>query len=478
MFWLCLHLPQLPLDVLSRGSPAAEPRAVIRGEGPGSQILLCNSQAAALGVRPGLPVGAAHALAEGLRVHARDEAAERAALEGVAAWAGEFTSLVSLAPPCAVLLEVGGSLALFGGEQALTQKVRAGLAALGYHTRLALAPTPLGATLLTRAGCDAFVLKKSALTKALGPLPLAVLEPEAGEFAALRAMGVRTLGDCLRLPRDGLARRFGPRLLQVLDRALGRRPDPRPPFEPPPRFDSRLLLPVEVSEAEALLFAARRLVLELCGMLRSRGGGVQSLVLRLFHRAQAVTPIPLGLVAPSRDAQHLLGLLRERLERVQLIAPVREVGLAADAILPLDATHLDLFGGPGAPGMAPAALIERLRARLGDEAVQGLCLAPEHRPERAWRYCAPGASGPAAAFGPRPLWLLAEPVPLEAVSGGPDLAGRLALEREHERIESGWWDGGDVRRDYFVARDKGGARLWLFREGGGRGRWFLHGIFD
>jgi len=423
-------------------------------------------------------VGAAHVLAEGLRVHARDAAAERVALAGVAAWAGQFTSLVSLAPPCALLLEVGGSLALFGGEQALTQKVREGLAALGYHTRLALAPTPLGATLLARAGRDACVLKKSVLTNALAPLPLAVLEPEVGELGALRAMGVRTLRDCLRLPRDGLARRFGPKLLQTLDRALGRRPDPRPPFEPPPRFDARVILPAEVSETEALLFAARRLLLELCGMLQARGGGVQSLVLRLFHRAQAVTPVPLGLAAPTRDPHHLLGLLRERLERVRLTEPAREIGLAVDAILPLDATPLDLFGAPGVPGMAQAALIERLRARLGDEAVHGLCLVPEHRPERAWHYCVPGESGPAAEFGRRPLWLLADPIPLRVIEGRPCLKGELILQRERERIESGWWDGDDVRRDYFVARDKGGTRLWIFREGGGQGRWFVHGIFD
>jgi len=464
--------------VFSRGSPAAEPRAVSRGEGRGRHILLCNSQAEILGVRPGLPVGAAHALAEALRVHARDEAAERAALEGVAAWAGQFTSLVSLAPPSSVLMEVGGSLALFGGEQALTQQVREGMEALGYHARLALAPTPLGATLLARAGRDACVLKKSALTNALAPLPLAMLEPEVGDLGALHAMGVRTLRDVSRLPRDGLARRFGPKLLQVLDHALSRSPDPRPPFEPPPRFDSRLLLPAEVSEAEALLFATRRLLLELCGALRARDGGVQSLVLRLFHRAQAVTPVPLGLVAPSRDPNHLLGLLRERLERVRLSEPVREIGLVADAILPLDATNLDLFAAPGASGAAQAALIERLRARLGDEAVHGLCLVPEHRPERTWRYCAPGESGPAAEFGRRPLWLLAAPVPLEAVSGRPYLAGRLALKRDRERIESGWWDGDDVVRDYFIARDAAGACFWIFRRRSEQGCWFLHGIFD
>jgi protein ImuB len=46
-----------------------------------------------------------------------------------------------------------------------------------------------------------------------------------------------------------------------------------------------------------------------------------------------------------------------------------------------------------------------------------------------------------------------------------------------ERIESGWWDGDDARRDYFVAEDPRGCRLWVFRERDGRRRWYLHGIF-
>ena len=77
---------------------------------------------------------------------------------------------------------------------------------------------------------------------------------------------------------------------------------------------------------------------------------------------------------------------------------------------------------------------------------------------------------------PRPLWLLAEPQPLD---GGehPRYEGRLEFEEGPERIESGWWDGRDVRRDYYVARTAGGMRLWVFRERRAEGRWFLHGVF-
>ena len=75
------------------------------------------------------------------------------------------------------------------------------------------------------------------------------------------------------------------------------------------------------------------------------------------------------------------------------------------------------------------------------------------------------------------MWLLAEPRVLEAQRGRPRHHGPLELLAGPERIESGWWDGDDVRRDYYVARDSSGARLWIYREWAGAKSWFLHGIF-
>ena len=69
----------------------------------------------------------------------------------------------------------------------------------------------------------------------------------------------------------------------------------------------------------------------------------------------------------------------------------------------------------------------------------------------------------------RPCWLLPEPQPCRIddyrVLMGP------------ERIESGWWDGRDCRRDYFVVQDACGSTLWAFREYKPRTGWYLHGLF-
>ena len=77
---------------------------------------------------------------------------------------------------------------------------------------------------------------------------------------------------------------------------------------------------------------------------------------------------------------------------------------------------------------------------------------------------------------PRPLWLLAEPQPLAHL-----FENRPWILRDGpERIESGWWDGADVRRDYFVAESPQGEIMWIYRDhryGVDDGEWFLHGVF-
>lgn len=479
MLWLGLYFPHLALELFHGSAPAREaPLVIVDGPAPRPFVYTRNRAAARLGIHPGMPLGAAHSLSGALRVHVRDPRQEQAALEGLAAWAQQFTSLVSLEPPQGLLLEIGASLRLFGGLDPLVQRIERGLLALGHHARLAVAPTPHGAWLLSLAGGGRIVTEQRALRACLEPLPIESIAQDAELGEALRGMGLRTLGELLRLSRAGLARRVGPRLLSDLDRALGSIPDPRAPYTPPTRFDRSLPLPAEVTGIEALRFPLRRLLLELAGFLAGRGAGIQRLGLRLTHARGAITRLPLELLRPTRDAEHLEQLLRERLERHRLHAPVEALGLEAEGLVPLAHRDRDLFVDADPARMDWPRLAEQLRARLGPEAVRALCPVADHRPERAFAYAEAGAActthGPAAS---RPLWLLEGPLPLELRGGAPWLEGRLALRQGPERIETGWWDGEDIARDYFVAENPAGERFWIYREKRHPGQWYLHGVF-
>jgi protein ImuB len=174
-------------------------------------------------------------------------------------------------------------------------------------------------------------------------------------------------------------------------------------------------------------------------------------------------------------------LMRERMERLVLPAPVLEIELSAARLVPLQQSTTDLFGAVDSEGDDLQTLLERLRARLGDEAVQGIYPVSEHRPELAWRYGAPGETSDTDSDRQRPLWLLPQPVPLKQKEGRPWLHGVLSLQPDRERIESGWWDGHDLRRDYFIARDRFQARYWVYRQldpSAADSGWYLHGIFE
>ncbi len=405
----------------------------------------------------------------------------RAAHEALAAWAGRYTPSVSIESDCGLLLEVERSLRLFGGLHSLVGALRADLAAMGHAARLAGAPTARAAWWLARSGTERLIDRAAPLAAALAALPLTVLDCEADTLETLRAIGARTLDDVLRLPRDGLARRFGERLLGELDRALGRTPEPRRFFAPPARFRARLELAAEVGEAEALVHAAQRLLVQLGGFLAARAGGVTRFTLTFAHRAGRATEVAIGLVAPSRDAGHFTLLLRERLARCSLAEPVRAIALAATQIVPLAGDNRALFHDRvSAAGHWPQ-LVEQLRARLGERSAHGLALAAEHRPERASLAGDFGRSSITADFGLRPLWLLPEPRPLAEIDGVPQHDGPLKLLAGPERIESGWWDGDRVARDYFVAQTRERSLMWVFRErpraGSDAAGWYLHGWF-
>jgi protein ImuB len=496
--WIALHLPALVVESVAPSPPGTaagsggeaegrRPLAVFDGAAALPRLVAVDAAARERGVVPGLSLPAALALEPALDARPREPRRERARLARLADAALGFTPRVSLEPPDGLLLEVRGSLGLFGGAAALCEAVAACCARLGSVVQLALAPTPLAALALARAGRPLVLAGPERLAGALAPLPLAVLRWPDSALLRLAAMGVRTLGAAQRLPRAGFARRFGRIALEDLDRLVGRRPDPRRPWQPRTAFRGRCEPSFELEQHEAILRHLEPLLADLERFLRSRQSAVLRLRLVLRHRAgpfdgrPRTTSLELGLAAPEFEAARFGALFAEHLARLVLPAPVVAFELRSGELQARVARSESLWRPGehgGAAGRESPALIERLRARLGPGAVYGLCLVDEHRPEHAWRAAEPGMERASVVAGRepagvhRPLWLLRPPQPL---GQGPPRA--LRLLDGPERIESGWWDGHDVTRDYYTARDAGGALLWVFRERRPPHRWFLHGVF-
>jgi protein ImuB len=537
MLWIALHPPALSLQALAATLGTAQhalPLALLDVQ----RIQAVNRVALQLGIKPGFKRATALALAPQLRLGQADAARDAQALRALAHAALAFTPSVTLdggsakdAAPPSVLLEVQASLRYFGGLQPLQQRLRAALLPLGLRVRMASAPTALGAVLLARwrAGFElgAHSRDLQALRRQLDAAPLTLLASARTQADTLLGMGLHTLGELRRLPRDGLARRCGEGLLDELDRARGDSADPRDWLSLEPDFEARLELHERADSTGPLLHGAAVLLARLVAWAaaqqariggfvlvmqheRSRGrvlpdpplaghrqscGGPALAGASQHHHAEArlaeQTELPVALAEASNDAAHLHALLRERLAQLSLPAPTLELRLRCQQLQRRAAPNSELFPTPASAQEGLLRLIERLQARLGPERVCKAVLLEDHRPERAtaWQpalQAAPRRTAAATAtpqVPTRPVWLLPQAQALPERQSRALLDGRpLQLLAGPERIEAGWWDGEPAARDYFIAQAHDGALVWIYRtrlplaQPAGEG-WFLQGRF-
>lgn len=468
MLWACILLPQLALDsVLRRLPDPSKPFALVTGPAHLRSLYAVNASAAAAGLSPGMRLSAAHALLADVATLERDAHAEARWHRFLAAWAYRHSSLVSAQWPGCVVLEARASFQLLGPWPRFEARLRQELGALGFSHRIALAPTPRAARVLAGLRDGMAVTSVPAMQDILAKVPVrrAGLPDDAGE--RLHRMGVRDLRALRALPRDSLRRRFGLELLSHVDAVYGDAEDPLDYYAPPDHFDSRIELGYEVEHHPPLLFPLRRLINDLCTYLSIRDGGVQRFLLRLEHEG-AHTDVEVGLLAAEREPAMLFELTRNRLERVSIPKPVLAMRLLARELPPFVPASRDLFDARAQQGLPWPQLRERLRARLGDEAVYRVVPAGDPRPERAWRRD-DGRASIEPQLPPRPTWLLPHPMPLR----GRD----LRIVSGPERLESGWWDGEDARRDYYVLETGQGQRAWAFASPGEQSGWMLHGWF-
>lgn len=473
MLWACVWLPRLALDTVLRDRPdPGAPLALVSGPPQLRTLHAVNDAAVAAGLKPGMRLATAHALQPALATVEHDPRADARSHALLASWAYGYSSMVSTRWADAVVLEVDASFQLFGPWPRMQARLREDLRAMGFTHRIALAPTARAAHAFARLRDGFAVSRPVDLQAALARVPVrkAGLPGDSGE--RLHGMGVRTLGALRALPRDALRRRFGVELVEHLERMHGDATDALRCYEPPDRFDARIELEYEVESSQVLLFPLRRLVSDLATYLACRDGGVQRFVVRLEHE-QGHTDVAVGLLAAERDGALLFEIARNRLEQAAIARPVVGVRLLAEQLPAFVPASRDLFDARPAQAMPWPQLRERLRARLGEDAVQRVAATGDPRPERAWRPVPDdddaACAGRAPPRPPRPVWLLPRPVPLR---GAP-----VRILSGPERVESGWWDDADVRRDYYVLETRGGRRAWAFAPPGEQDGWMLHGWF-
>ena len=442
--------------------------------------------------------------------------------------------------PSALFLDITGIGILFGGEERLLSAVCEQFVGPGYRVKLAIAETIGAAWALTfgdrrvgqagsrqRDSADlpdcgihpggSAVAEASLTHPTLSPLPIHTLRVPQETVDLLAQLGITTIGQLLELPRDSLASRFGERLPLRLAQLLGEAGEVIAPHHPPPSYEADWVLDVPRGDWECLEPILQELLKRITESMQRRQEGAVRLVCRLDCAGAAPLKLDVGLFRPSAVARHLWDLLRMQLEQRHLPGPVGRVTVQVVQSAPLQCRQSELFGGGILEGTRELSLlIDRLSGRLGRDAVVRPELARDPLPEKAFREVPlAGRTSPRSKvqsskskrtsstldFGLwtldsgldsdtsvlfRPLELFDPPVILDVLSVVPDgppirfsfrgKPHRVARYFGPERIETGWWRGRSVRRDYYRVETVEGQRFWLFRRLED-GAWGMQGVF-
>lgn len=480
MLWACLHFPALALNLVEQHLPPEQPVIIEITHRQRRRVWLANAAARAAGIQPDMTVPTAQSLVKGLHCAERDTDAEQAALIAIGHWAYQFTPYLHRHGDNNLLLEVSQSLTLFGGKDALAQRMQSLLPDTFRPVNLAFCDTALAALLFAQTHAST----ASALFFTLDQLneePIDGLDIDDALKRVLHSVGITTLAQLLALPRDALAKRFGPALVHYLRQLTGETPDLLPTWKLPDHFQAQLDFPHELENSAQLLFPLRHLLTRLEHYLRARQAATTCLQFAMPLRNRQLQHWALRLAAPHYRSTDMIPLLQLQLERLQLQAPALGVQLQVNEFVPLPGGQQDLLTPWRSDQVSRQQLVDRLQARLGQDNVCGLGMVADHRPEFSWTPTPPGtpAGQGKTVEHPteqRPFWLLEQPQKLRDKKGLPVYGDPLQLLKGPERIETGWWDNRPVNRDYFVARRGNGQRLWIYRDRTNQ-QWYLHGIF-
>lgn len=471
--WLCLRFDLLPLQCLSRCEQ--QPVVVLAAQ----RVLRANDCAAALGIYQGMGTATVRTLVgdEPVRLLERDEQAEQECLQQLCCWAYGITPTLCIWQADSLQLEIGGCLGLFQGLDALLLEVISGISNRGYRVRYALAPTPKAAWLLSFAARDIAMAIQQPLEQRIGPLPLNLLIQFTSTVDSLRRAGLHTLGDVLKLPSAALGRRCGKKFTLFLQQLLGQREDLQLDYRPPETFNDAYWFGYEVKTNDELLPAVQRLLQSLCDFLRNTQLQTSEITWQLVGIDHKLQDVCVRSTSSHSDWKNWYQLTRIRFERLQLRGSVEGLALVCPQLRAGQQDSIDLFS-PRNQREPLASLLDRLRNRLGLQAIEKVGCRDEHLPEFALRVSSDSAGdehSSTAHCAQRPFWLLPQPQALRQHGVRLYWKGALQLVYGPERIEDNWWQDA-VSRDYYIAADSSGQHYWIFHDRLAR-QWYIHGVF-
>jgi len=468
--WLYLHFPVLQLDTLYSDQ---KDKSIIIVEAKKNAVVQFNNAASLHGITLGMGLGTAASLCCDLNVHPYQADIEKEKLLEIAHWLYMVTSDIVFFEPNGILLRVSNMLTLYDGLDNYWQAVKMHLTPLKLHFHYASACSPLAAQLLAQSGFDQVINNEEKLLGAIQKHNLIETTLPTKTIEKLSRIGVNSLKDLLSIPMTEIAKRFDISLVNYIGKLTGKFKHPINFYTPPVCFKRCLQLLFDIENTQWLIRPLTLLLNKLESFLTLADKVTHEIVITLHQRDSDDVDLVINSAQGDNTANKWLKLSALTLESVQINAPVHSITLCASRVVARHIAEVDLFSGYQA-NTSPLELLSILQAKLGKQAIKGLTLTEDARPELTSQFCEPlscerssNAINLSLEEKLRPSLLL--PVPERLID-------KVSVIQGPERIATGWWDGHPIVRDYFIARSKQGRWLWIFRDQ--KKEWFLHGAFS
>ena len=477
--WLCLHFNNLPLEaLLKKHGPSYGASTVVVTH---QKVLACDDFASLAGVSPGQNFNTAQALLEGSEARILERAPEEeiALLQQLEAWAYGFSPNLQSWQNAALMIEVGSCLKLHRGLDMMLENIETDIHLRGLTTRMGVAETRWAAWLLSHTDCPFACQPEQNLTERLAPLPLNLLTSEFPHVVErLEKAGIHQLGPLLEIPLSAVGKRCGAAFVSWLNQLLGTHHEPIIEYQPPTCFEDTLWFGFEIQNRQELYPAMKRLLTHFCQFLENTqlSSGIIEWHCRKLQGSNKSFNVFSETAREQPEIWFELSCLQ--MENFSMPEGIEGLSLFVDSLEEAVPPPQDLFHA-NLHRLSRYGIVDRLRSRLGLQAVGYLDYRHEHLPEDAvietHSIDPQRVKHNAKPLGQRPLWLFPEPHPIHQEGQQLFWNGVLKIIYGPERIEDQWWNT-PVSRDYYIAHTSKKQPIWLYQDRHNN-RWYVHGLF-
>lgn len=495
--FVSIWLPYLVTDWLALKKPGIEKIPfVICAQLHGRMIITAaNMLAESKGIFKGMALADARAIYPTLeKFDDKPELVDKM-LQRLAEWCIRFTPVAAVDPLGGVILDVTGCSHLWGGDKSYLSEIIKRIQEKGFHVKAAMADTIGAAWAMARFRNNSCIIHPGKHIESLQTLPPESLRLEVETVERLHKLGLHQVKDILIMKRATLRRRFGDRIIQRINEAVGTQQEFLTPVVPVQCYQERLPCIEPIVRIEGIEIALKQLLETLCTKLRNEGKGVREVLFKGYRVDSKQVSVCISTSGATTNVQHLFKLFGLKLPFIEPALGIELFLLEATKTEDHTPLQEDIWKqGGNLQDHRISELIDRLAGRIGSSAIYRYLPDEHYLPELSIKKTTSLKEHPSTTWHtarPRPIQLLHTPEQIEVTAPVPDYPpmnfrykGKLhkILHADGpERIEQAWWIRDGQHRDYYSVQDEEGCKYWLFRLGhydtAKTYSWYLHGFF-